>query len=184
MPSMDGPRVIAVQLSVLHEFSKTAADEIELVAGLGVRGDTHFGAAVQHRSRTRVDPSQPNLRQVHLMQAELFDELAEVGHAVVPGALGENITTRGLDLLELPTGSVLRIGRCALVAITGLRNPCQQIETFQAGLLKQVVSRAADGRVVRKAGVMAVVVLGGPVRTGDSIEVALPPGNPVPLERV
>ena len=181
---MDSPEVTAVQANAAHSFSKTTAKEIELVAGLGVVGDAHFGARVQHRSRVAVDPTQPNLRQVHLIHAELHDELRSEGHVVSPGDLGENITTRGLDLLSLPTGSVLKLGADALVAITGLRNPCKQIDEFQSGLLRRVAHKHADGTIVRKAGVMGVVVSSGVVRPGDAIEVALPPGRPIPLERV
>ena len=167
-----------------HAFSKETQDEIVLVAGMGVEGDAHCGATVRHRSRVAADPTQPNLRQVHLMHGELFDELAEGGHRVEPGDLGENITTRGLDLLDLPTGTMLRIGEEALVALTGLRNPCRQIEAFQTGLQGAVLDHDDDGKLVRKAGVMGVVVRGGVVRTGDTVEVTLPPGPPAPLQKV
>jgi len=176
-------RVEGVFASAGHSFSKQPADAIELVAGLGVRGDAHMGAQVKHRSRVTADPTQPNLRQVHLMHAELFDTLAP-DFLLNGGDLGENITTRGVDLLALPTGATLKIGATALVAITGLRNPCQQIEAFRTNLLKAVAHKGPDSRLVRKAGVMGVVVLGGLVTPGDPIEVALPPGPPVPLERV
>jgi MOSC domain-containing protein YiiM len=176
--------VTHVHRSTEYTFSKEQQDEIVLVAGMGVEGDAHYGATVQHRSRVAADPSQPNLRQVHLMHGELFDELADGGHHVDPGDLGENITTRGLDLLGLPTGTVLRIGEQALIAITGLRNPCRQIEGFQSGLQGAVLDHDGDGKLVRKAGVMGVVVLGGVVRAGDAVEVALPPGPPVPLHKV
>ncbi len=181
---MDSPQVTAVHANAAHSFSKTPAKEVVLAAGLGVVGDAHFGARVQHRSRVVVDPSQPNLRQVHLIHSELHDELRSGGHVVRPGDLGENITTRGLKLLELPTGTVLRLGDSALVAITGLRNPCKQIDEFQSGLLRGVLDKGADGTVVRKAGVMGVVVAGGTVRPGDAIELTLPPGRPIPLEPV
>ena len=177
-------RVEAVHRSARHEFSKTPVDEVVLVAGLGVDGDCHAGARVQHRSRVRRDPAQPNLRQVHLIGAELVEELVAAGHDVAPGDLGENVTTRGVDLLGLPTGTTLRLGREALVTLTGLRNPCTQIEAFSAGMLARVVGRDTDGAVVRRAGVMAVVVLGGTVAPGDGIEVSLPPGAPVPLAPV
>ena len=167
-----------------YTFSKERQDEIVLVAGMGVEGDAHYGATVQHRSRVAADPTQPNLRQVHLMHGELFDELAEAGHHVDPGDLGENITTRGLDLLALPTGTMLRIGEQALIAVTGLRNPCRQIEGFQSGLQGAVLDHDDEGKLVRKAGVMGVVVLGGTVRIGDDIEVQPPPGPPVPLQKV
>ena len=176
--------VLSVHRSADHSFSKSAHASIRLVAGLGVESDAHLGARVQHRSRVAQDPSQPNLRQVHLLPSELFDELASDGFIVGPGELGENITTRDLELRLLPAGSMLRIGDEALVALTGLRNPCKQIETYRDGLLKAVLDRDASGAVIRKAGVMGVVVLGGEVKPGDSIEVAFPPAPHRPLERI
>lgn len=178
------PLVTAVHKTAAHVFGKAAATEITLVAGLGVEGDAHCGAQVQHRSRVAADPTQPNLRQVHLIHSELFEELSLDGHAVTAGELGENITTRGLDVLGLPTGAVLRIGAQALVAIAGLRNPCKQIEEFQPGLLGKVAYKGPDGVLIRKAGIMGVVVFGGVVRAGDAIEVAHPPGPAIPLDRV
>lgn len=179
-----GGTVTGVHLSSQHRFSKEPVQEVMLTAGLGVVGDCHAGARVQHRSRVRRDPDQPNLRQVHLLHAELLDELAADGFDVPPGALGENLTTRGVDLLGLPTGTTLRLGDGALLSLTGLRNPCRQIEDHSTGLLDRVAGRDPDGSVVRRAGVMAVVVLGGPVRTGDEVDVRLPPGPPVPLHPV
>lgn len=173
--------VAAVHRSTDHSFSKFAEDAITLVAGLGVEGDAHAGQTVQHRSRVARDPSQPNLRQVHLLQAELFDELVARDHAVFPGDLGENITTRGIDLLSLPAGAMLRLGATAVVRITGLRNPCSQIDRFQPGLMAAVLDRDAQGGLVRKAGVMAVVEAGGEVRAGDLIAVNLPPLPHAPL---
>lgn len=173
--------VAAVHRSTGHSFSKFAEDAITLVAGLGVEGDAHAGQTVQHRSRVARDPSQPNLRQVHLLQAELFDELVARDHAVFPGDLGENITTRGIDLLSLPAGAMLRLGATAVVRITGLRNPCSQIDRFQPGLMAAVLDRDAQGGLVRKAGVMAVVEAGGEVRAGDLIAVNLPPLPHAPL---
>jgi MOSC domain-containing protein YiiM len=178
------PRVVAVSRDGEHRFSKPTTDEITLLAGLGVQGDAHAGVTVQHLSRVAADPTQPNLRQVHLMHAELHDELGEQGFAVRPGQLGENITTRGLDLLALPRGTVLRLGPDAVVEITGLRNPCQQINGFRPGLLKQVLTQDPDGNVVRKAGIMGVVVRGGAVKPGDAIDVELPAEPHEPLERV
>ncbi len=167
-----------------HRFSKPVTAQISLVAGLGVAGDSHAGVTVQHRSRVRADPTQPNLRQVHLIHVELFDDLAAVGYPVGPGDLGENITTSGVDLLGLPRGAVLRIGDEAVVEVTGLRNPCQQINDFRAGLLREVLSTDRDGRVVRKAGIMGVVVRGGPVTAGDAIRVDRPEQPWEPLDRV
>jgi MOSC domain-containing protein YiiM len=149
-----------------------------------VQGDAHCGALVKHRSRVAQDPTQPNLRQVHLIHAELFDELRAQGFAVVPGDLGENITTRGIALLALPTGTRLRIGAEAIVEVTGLRNPCGQIEQFQTGLLAAVLGRGPNGELIRKTGVMGVVIAGGVVRAGDAVAVELPVGEHRALERV
>lgn len=166
--------VLAVHRSSRHNFSKPTENVIMLVQGLGVAGDTHSGVTVQHRSRVARDPSQPNLRQVHLLHAELFEELARAGFSVQAGDLGENLSTRGIDLLSLPTGTRLHLGACAVVEITGLRNPCSQIDGFQPGLTAAVLGRDSEGQLVRKAGVMSVVLAGGEVRAGDSIGVELP----------
>lgn len=176
--------MVAVSCDAVHEFTKPTTSTITLVAGLGVEGDAHLGRTVQHRSRVRRDPTQPNLRQVHLLHEELFTELGEVGFTVRPGELSENVTTRGIDLLGLPTGTLLHLGRSAIVEVTGLRNPCSQIEDFQPGLLVQVVGRAADGSVIRKAGVMSVVIVGGDVHANDPIAVELPAEPYVPLAPV
>jgi MOSC domain-containing protein YiiM len=165
--------VIAVSAGNTHDFSKPLLPRITLLQGLGVEGDAHCGAMVKHRSRVARDPHQPNLRQVHLIQAELFEQLAARGHRVAPGQMGENITTRGLDLLSLPADTVLRFGAAA-IRLTGLRNPCHQIDRFQPGLMAAVLDRAADGSLVRKAGVMGVALEGGAVSVGDAIEVVLP----------
>lgn len=177
-------RVLAVHRSGSHTFSKYAEEAITLVEGLGVQGDAHSGRTVKHRSRVARDPSRPNLRQVHLLHAELFDELVERDHAVFPGDLGENVTTRGVDLLALPVGTRLRLGGEAEVELTGLRNPCVQIDRFQHGLMRAVLDRDAAGELVRKAGVMAIVVRGGVVRAGDALEVFLPGGPHRRLEPV
>jgi MOSC domain-containing protein YiiM len=177
-------RVVAVCASPEHGFSKPAQRSVRLVAGLGVEGDAHAGTTVKHRSRVRRDPTQPNLRQVHLIHAELFEEVAAEGYQVEPGQLGENVTTSGVDLLGLPVGTVLRLGETAEVEVTGLRNPCYQIDDFESGLLKQMLDRAADGSVVRKAGVMAVVRRGGVVAPGDPVAVELPPPPHQPLSTV
>ena len=175
--------VVSVSRSDSHTFTKPTVDVVTLLPGLGVDGDAHAGARVTHRSRVAQDPEQPNLRQVQLFPSELFDEVAKAGFTVRPGDLGENITTAGIDLFSLPTGTTLRLGPDALVALTGLRNPCGQINGFQGGLLKQLV-RNVDGEAVRRGGVMSVVVQGGEVRPGDGIAIALPPGRPQPLRRV
>src|SRR5881628_1689984 len=150
--------VVAVSLSPSYTFSKPVQDRIRLLAGLGVEGDAHLGETVKHRSRVARDPSQPNLRQVHLIHAELHDELRAAGFAVTAGQMGENVTTRGLDLLGLPTGTQLHLGETAVVEVTGLRTPCVQLERIQAGLMAAVLGRDGRGRLVRKAGVMGVVL--------------------------
>jgi MOSC domain-containing protein YiiM len=178
-------RVVAVAQSATHTMSKPTTASIELVAGEGVVGDAHRGVTVKHRSRVAADPTQPNLRQVHLIHAELFDELLE-GHGLTiePGAMGENVTTRGLDLLGLARGTRLHLGADAVLEVTGLRNPCGQLNGVQPGLL--AATRIDDGRggVTRKAGIMCVVSIGGTVAAGDSIEVELPTGPHVPLDWV
>lgn len=179
-----GARVTAVSSNGTYSFTKPNRESVTLLAGLGVEDDVHAGEKVRHRFRVRQDPDQPNLRQVHLMHEELFAELAADGYAVAPGELGENITTRGLDLLGLPTGARLHLGPDAVVEITGLRNPCRQIDTFRAGLMKKVVGRDASGAVAHKAGVMSVVLHGGEIRPGDAIEVVLPEGPHRPLKTV
>lgn len=181
---MSHATVTAVSSDTDHRFSKPNRPAVRLLAGLGVEGDAHLGVSVQHLSRIAQDPTQPNLRQVHLIHSELFDELGEAGYTVAPGDLGENVTTRGIDLLSLPTGTRLRLGAEAVVEITGLRNPCLQIDRFRTGLLKQVVGRNAAGDLVRKAGVMAVVLAGGTLRPGDPITAELPDLPHRPLERV
>ncbi len=167
-------RVVAVCRSGTHTFTKPVALSIRLVEGLGVDGDAHHGRTVKHRSRVARDPSQPNLRQVHLMHAELFDELRPRGYGIAPGDLGENVTTRGIALLALPAGTLLHLGATAVVEVTGLRNPCVQIDRFRSGLMSAVLDRDAAGQLVRKAGVMAVVRAGGDVAAGDAIAVELP----------
>lgn len=176
--------VVAVSASPDHSFSKPNLPSITLIAGVGVDGDAHSGKLVQHTYLVRKDATQPNLRQAHLMPAELFDHLAAEGYAVSPGELGENITTRGIDLLALPTGTVLRIGEDAVVELTGLRNPCRQIDDFQDGLMGRLRYRDDDGSTVRIAGVMGVVLTGGEVRPGNSIETDLPEQPHVPLEYI
>ncbi|GGP64390.1 MOSC domain-containing protein [Saccharothrix coeruleofusca] len=176
--------VTAVSRSAEHTFSKPTQDAVLLIAGIGVEGDAHRGELVKHRSRVRRDPTQPNLRQVHLIHSELLDELNAAGFRVSAGQLGENITTRGVDLLGLPTGTLLRLGAEAVVEVTGLRNPCAQIDDFQRGMLAAVLDRDEDGNLVRKAGIMSVVLVGGVVRPGDEIRVELPAGPRTALRPV
>lgn len=180
---MDGT-VVAVSSSPSHSFSKTNRESIRLLAGLGVEGDAHFGATVKHRSRIEKEEDMPNLRQVHFIHSELFEELREKGFEVKPGEIGENVTTRGIDLLGLPTGARLHLGDGAVVEVTGLRNPCSQIDKFQSGLMSAVLDKDEQGNVIRKSGIMGVVMEGGEIRPGDLIKVVLPPEPHRPLERV
>jgi MOSC domain-containing protein YiiM len=167
--------VTAVCRSARHTFSKATQDSIRLLPGLGVEDDAHMGETVKHRSRVARDPNQPNLRQVHLIHAELLDELRVAGFSVSVGQIGENVTTRGIDLLGLPSGTRLYLGDTAAVEVTGLRNPCAQLDDFQQGLMAAVLGRDEQGRLIRKAGVMGIVLAGGMVRTGDPVRVELPP---------
>ena len=173
--------VVAVNRQARHQLSKEGVESVCLVVGMGVEGDAHAGRTVQHRSRVRKDPTQPNLRQVHLIHAELHDELRERGFDVGAGDMGENVTTRGIDLLALPAGARLRLGAQAVVEVTGLRNPCAQLDGFQRGLMAAVLDRDADGELVRRSGVMGVVLEGGEVRAGDAIVVELPATPHEPL---
>ena len=174
------PVVVAVHVGAKHEFSKAPRESIRLIENWGVEGDSHAGTTDQHLYHIKRFGQHPNLRQVHLMQAELFDEVHAKGHTVFPGDLGENICTRNLDLLRLPTGTRLRFGADAVNKLTGLRNPCVQIENFQSGLLAHCVEKQPDA-LVRKAGVMSIVLKGGIVRPGDLIGIELPPLPHAPL---
>ena len=176
--------VVSVTISSSHTFHKTKCVSIRLLAGLGVESDAHCGATVKHRSRVKADPTQPNLRQVHLIHVELFDELHEAGYRVSPGEIGENITTRDIDLLSLPVGTRLHLGESAIVELTGLRNPCIQLDQFQPGLMKMLLGKNADGSLVRKSGVMGIVIEGGDVKPGDAITVHLPPEPHRKMDRV
>jgi MOSC domain-containing protein YiiM len=176
--------VVAVSRSPDYTFHKPVQGTITLLEGLGVEGDVHLGVTVKHRSRMSRDPSQPNLRQVHLIHAELFDELAAKGFRVAAGELGENVTTRGVDLLDLPTGTLLQLGDDAVVEVTGLRNPCVQLDRFQPGLMAAVLDRDPAGELVRKSGIMGVVRAGGEVRAGDAIEITFPAEPHQPLQPV
>ena len=168
--------VVAVCRKATHGPDKPACERLQLIAGQGVEGDAHCGPQVKHRSRVARNPTAPNLRQVHLIHAELHDELAGLGFAVTPGLMGENITTRGLDLLGLCAGARLRIGEAVMVEVTGLRNPCHQLDGLQQGLMAACLGRDAAGNPVRKAGVMGIVLTGGEVRPGDRLTVELPAG--------
>jgi MOSC domain-containing protein YiiM len=176
--------VVAVCISSGHTMRKPTQARIRLLEGLGVEGDAHMGTTVKHRSRVARDPRQPNLRQVHLIHSELHEELRAAGFTVAPGEMGENITTRGVDLLGLPTGTRLRLGSEAVVEITGLRNPCAQLDGIQPGLMNAVLGRDEQGNLVRKSGVMGIVIVGGAVVPGDLIEMELPPVPHQPLQPV
>jgi MOSC domain-containing protein YiiM len=176
--------VKAVSRSASHTLIKPNEARIRLLTGLGVEGDAHLGETVKHRSRVARDPSQPNVRQVHLIHAELHDELRNAGIAIEAGQMGENVTTRGVDLLGLPTGTRLHLGDAAVVEVTGLRNPCAQLDEIQPGLMAATLGRDENGALIRKAGVMSIVLAGGEVRPGDPIHVELPPEPHHPLEPV
>jgi len=178
------PFVIAVSRSKTHTFSKPNQEAIQLIAGLGVEGDAHSGRTVKHRFLVKKDASRPNIRQIHLIHAELFDELEVKGYSVKPGELGENITTREVDLLGLPTGTILKIGSEVVVKVTALRNPCKQIDEFQKGLLKEVLYKDEEDNLVRATGVMGIILKGGRVQPGDNILVELPPEPHQELEYV
>ena len=175
--------VVAVSRSAKHGFSKEVQTSITLLAGRGVEGDAHAGETVQHLYRVKLDPTAPNLAQVHFLHAELLDEMGPQGYALAPGAMGENVLTQGLDLLGMPTGALFRIGE-AVVEISGIRDPCKKIDALGKGLTKRLFDRAADGMLMRKAGIMGVVRQGGAIRPGDTIEVELPPGPHRRLEVV
>lgn len=176
--------VIAVSKCHTHSFSKKTCASIKLLSGLGVEGDAHLGKTVKHRSRVAIDPSQPNLRQVHLIHSELHDELIEQGFRVAPGTMGENITTRGINILGLPRDTLLLIGDTAVIKITGLRNPCKQLDDYQNGLLNAVLDKSPEGDLIRKAGVMGIVISGGIIKTDDTIKIQLPDEPYHKLERV
>lgn len=176
--------VKSVCKSGTHTFSKFKCDSIVLLEGLGVEGDAHMGKKVKHRSRVAKDPSQPNLRQVHLIHTELFEELKEKGFNIQEGKIGENITTKGIELLNLPKGTLLKIGETVKIEVTGLRNPCKQLDSLQKGLMKAVLDKDEDGNLIRKAGIMGIVLEGGEVKGGSEIIVKLPPKPHIRLERV
>ena len=179
----EAARVLSVNTDGEHRFSKRPSNAIRILADYGVEGDAHGGQQVQHLSRVRADPMQPNLRQVHLIHSELFAELAPKGFVLKPGDLGENITTSGVDLLSLGRDTILHIGESAVLRVTGLRNPCAQIEAFAPGLLKEVAVRTPQG-IVRKAGIMSLALKSGDVRPVDAIEIEPPKAPHIPLERV
>ena len=173
--------ITAVSRSSRHTLVKTNEASVRLMAGLGIEGDAHQGTTVKHRSRVARDPAAPNLRQVHLIHAELHDELRQRGFEVKAGQMGKNITTSGVDLLGLATGTRLYIGDTAIVEVTGLRNPCAQLDKIQPGLMAATLDRDAKGRLVRQAGIMGIVLATGEVRPGDPVRVEPPPPPRRPL---
>ena len=176
-------KVVAVSSSSKHLFSKENKQSINLIEGFGAEGDAHFGSTVKHRSRVAQNPDQPNLRQVHLIHSELFDELKDA-FTVEPGQMGENITTFGINLLDLPTDTLMYIGTTAIIKITGLRNPCAQIDHFKFSFLEAVLDKDAEGNLIRKAGIMGIVLQSGEVKPSDSIRITFPPKPYKKLERV
>lgn len=176
--------VLAVNRSAKHTLQKPSEPEVMLLAGLGIEGDAHMGVTVKHRSRVARDPTKPNLRQVHFIHAELHEEIAAKGFKVLPGQMGENITTSGIEVLKLPKGTLMQLGDAAVVEITGLRSPCKQLNSIQAGLMEAVLDRDDEGNLIRKSGVFGIVIEGGIVRQGDRIVCTLPSGEQLPLEPV
>jgi len=181
---MQNSKVHALSISEQHTFSKNLVNEVVVIAGIGIKGDAHAGVTVKHRSRVAKDPTQPNLRQIHLIHLELLSDLKTKGYIVKPGDLGENITTTGISLLDLPKDTILTIGENVEIQITGLRNPCHQIDKFQKGLLKEVVGKNDAGEIVRMAGIMGIVLKGGIIKVNDTIQIAYPDLPYQKLERV
>jgi MOSC domain-containing protein YiiM len=177
-------KVLSVSSSPTHTMAKPSQESITIVEGLGVEGDAHNGTTVKHRSRVRQDPTQPNLRQIHLIHSELLDELRATGFEIKPGMMGENITTSGVDLLGLPTGAIMTIGANVRLEITGLRNPCAQLDGLVPGLMEAVLDRDSAGELIRKSGVFGIVITGGEVRVDDSISIELPRGDQSRLQPV
>jgi MOSC domain-containing protein YiiM len=177
-------RVIHISLGGAHTFTKKPVSSARFLEGLGLEGDVHAGRTVKHRSRVAVDPTQPNLRQVHLIQSELLAELVQAGYEVSAGRLGENVLTEGIDLLSLPAGTRLALGRDVVLELTGLRNPCAQLNDVGPGLMQRLAHRDDEGRLHRRAGVMAIVITTGDAKEGDMIEITLPPEPHVAMDRV
>lgn len=181
---MNNGIVTALSKSASHTFNKYNCDSLTLLQGLGVKGDAHMGKTVKHRSRVANDPTQPNLRQVHLIQGELHQELNTKGYLITPGQMGENITTINIDLLKLPKGTLLEIGNNVTLEVTGLRNPCNQLDSIKKGLMKAVLDKDKNGNLIRKSGIMSVVIQGGDIYVGDTIKVKLPPKPHEKLKKV
>lgn len=180
----DVMKVVSLSKDEGHNFSKKTYESLCFLKGMGIEGDAHCGKTVKHRSRVKADPSQPNLRQVHLLHSELFVELRDKGFEIEAGTIGENVLTEGLELLSLPTNTVLKLGENVVLRVTGLRNPCAQLDNYQKGLTKAVLDKDAEGNLIRKAGIMATVIKGGIVKLEDQITVELPEPPHLPLKRV
>jgi MOSC domain-containing protein YiiM len=180
----DSPLVVAVCSSPNHNFSKFVREKIYIISGIGVENDVHSGKKVKHRSRVTQNPNQPNLRQVHLIHVELFEELKQKGFEISCGEIGENITTKNLDLLNLPRNTILEIGATAKIKVTGLRNPCYQLNDLQDGLMNAVLEINNNGELIRKAGIMGIVIKSGEIKAGDLIKIELPNEPFEKLERV
>lgn len=181
---MNRAMVESVHRSESHDFTKATVEEVVLVAGVGIEGDAHAGATVQHVSRKKKDADRPNLRQVHLVSAELHEELVADGFDLDHGGFGENLVTRGIALGDLPVGTTLALGDDAIIVLTGLRDPCAQIDRHREGLRAAVAFDPGEGPKLFRDGAMAMVVRGGVVRTGDPIGVALPPEPHHPMRKV
>jgi MOSC domain-containing protein YiiM len=181
---MEKGRVMSLSKSETHTFQKINQKKLNLIKGLGIEGDAHMGKTVKHRSRVAKDPSQPNLRQVHLIHSELHDELEGLGFKIKAGEMGENITTKGIDLLSLPKDTILNIGKNARIQITGLRNPCNQLNIFKKGLMNAVLDKDENGDLIRKAGIMGIVLEGGVIEVEDTIEIILPDKPHIKLDMV
>ena len=177
-------KVQSLSFDSQHQFSKKTCLSLIFIAGLGIEGDAHNGKTVQHLSRVKADPTQPNLRQVHLIHSELLIELQAKGFKVEAGTLGENVLTQGIDLLSLPKDTLLYLGEKVVLQVTGLRNPCAQLDNYQKGLTKAVLDKDESGNLIRKAGIMAVVLKGGTVQLDDAIKIELPEIPHQKLERV
>ncbi|WP_322596991.1 MOSC domain-containing protein [Bradyrhizobium sp. SEMIA] len=114
----------------------------------------------------------PNLRQVHLIPSELFAALLEAGFPIGARDLGENISTVGLDLERMPLGTLIELGRTAIVELAGLRTPCVLVDRFRAGVKRHVLSSEKTGPSFR-CGVLGIVRFGGPVAPGDTVRARL-----------
>ncbi|SRR6266446_5986019 len=165
-------RVIAVCCNPEPDLPKPVVDAVHLIENWGVEGDYHAGSLVRHRYLAKKDPTRPNMRQVLLMDAAVFAELAQNDIHIGPGMMGENITIEGMAMMQLAVGTRLAIGS-AIVEVTERRSPCYQLNGIDPRLLK-AVARKQDGQAIFKAGIMAQILQGGWVRAGDLVKVLSP----------